>query len=90
MVRNSIDHGIESPAERKKAGKPETGRVTIDAGYEGGHVLIKISDDGGGISVEKIREKAAMKKLFDEETLERMPDTAPKAPPKETPKEGKK
>ncbi len=57
MVRNSGDHGIELPAERLAAGKLETGTITLNAYHEGGHIIIKISDDGKGLNEEKIREK---------------------------------
>ena len=46
MVRNSADHGLESTEERRRAGKPETGRITLNAYHEGGHILIEIADDG--------------------------------------------
>ena len=58
MVRNSGDHGLETPAERRDAGKPETGRITLKAFHEGGHIIIQIADDGRGLPVDKIREKA--------------------------------
>ena len=58
MVRNSVDHGIEPPEDRKIAGKNETGTVTIEAKHEGGEVWIEISDDGRGLSREKILKKA--------------------------------
>lgn len=58
MVRNSADHGIELPAERVKAGKPETGQITLSARHEGGHIVLEISDDGRGIPLEKIKAKA--------------------------------
>lgn len=57
-VRNSVDHGIEAPAERLKAGKPETGRVLLKASNEGNLIVIDISDDGAGIDETKVREKA--------------------------------
>jgi len=72
MLRNSIDHGIESPDERVKAGKPRTGTLKISACYEGGSVLIELSDDGGGIPVARIKEKALQKKLFAENVLKNM------------------
>ena len=53
MVRNSGDHGLETPAERRTAGKPETGRITLNAFHEGGHIIIEIADDGRGLPVEK-------------------------------------
>jgi two-component system chemotaxis sensor kinase CheA len=57
MVRNSADHGVEAPAERIKAGKPETGRILLNAYHEGGHIIIEITDDGKGLPTEKIRKK---------------------------------
>ncbi len=57
MVRNSGDHGIEKPKDRVAAGKPETGKVILDAFHEGGHIIIQISDDGKGLPIEKIRAK---------------------------------
>lgn len=58
MIRNNCDHGIESPAERKAAGKPETGTIMLNAYYKGGMVVIEVSDDGSGIDVEKIKKRA--------------------------------
>jgi two-component system chemotaxis sensor kinase CheA len=58
MIRNSADHGIELPAERVAAGKPETGHVRLNAFHEGGHIIIEISDDGKGLAIEKIKAKA--------------------------------
>lgn len=58
MVRNAIDHGIESPQERISAGKDETGRLSIVCSRESGNMKIVISDDGAGINYEKIRQKA--------------------------------
>ncbi|NQV61000.1 MAG: chemotaxis protein CheW [Alphaproteobacteria bacterium] len=57
MVRNSADHGLETPAERIAAGKAETGKVVLNAYHEGGHIIIQIKDDGRGINVEKLRAK---------------------------------
>ncbi len=57
MVRNSADHGLEMPADRKAAGKPETGTVTLSAFHEGGHIIIEISDDGRGLNIERIKKK---------------------------------
>ena len=58
IVRNSVDHGLETPAARAAKGKPEEGRLLLRAFHEGGHVNIEISDDGHGIDPEKIRAKA--------------------------------
>lgn len=57
-VRNSVDHGIESPENRVAAGKPEEGRVLLKASNEGNLIIIEISDDGTGIDVESVRKKA--------------------------------
>lgn len=57
MIRNSGDHGLEGPEERVKAGKPETGTVTLNAYHEGGHIIIEIRDDGRGINIGKVKEK---------------------------------
>ena len=58
MIRNAVDHGIESPGERQAAGKDETGTLSIVCSRESGNMKIVISDDGGGIDLERIREKA--------------------------------
>jgi len=57
MIRNSCDHGIEMPDDRQKAGKPESGTVTLKAGYEGRNLLLSITDDGKGIDRKKLYEK---------------------------------
>ena len=72
MVRNSADHGIETPAERLRAGKPETGIVTLNAYHEGGHIIIDILDDGRGLAVDKIRAKILEKGLASESELAAM------------------
>jgi two-component system, chemotaxis family, sensor kinase CheA len=74
MVRNSGDHGLESPAERRAAGKPETGRITLNAFHEGGQIIIEISDDGRGLAVDKIRAKAIANGLATEAELAAMSD----------------
>jgi two-component system chemotaxis sensor kinase CheA len=75
MIRNCIDHGIESTEQRKNAGKPETGTITIAAGYEGVSVFIHISDDGGGIPLEKVRQKAIDKRIYTREALSQLPES---------------
>ena len=72
MIRNSLDHGLESPEEREAAGKPPRGTITLSAFYDGGCVTIALSDDGKGMSYERIREKALAKRLYDADTLSRM------------------
>ncbi len=63
-VRNSVDHGIESPEQRKKAGKDETGTVLLKASNEGNMIIIDVVDDGNGIDAEKVRNKAVEKGLI--------------------------
>jgi two-component system, chemotaxis family, sensor kinase CheA len=65
MVRNSVDHGIETPDERLRAGKPAQAHVTLKAGHQAGHIVIQISDDGRGLAREKILRKAREKNLID-------------------------
>jgi two-component system chemotaxis sensor kinase CheA len=74
MVRNSADHGIESPAERRAAGKPELGTIHLSAFHEGGSITIEIRDDGRGLNMPRIREKVIEKGLASEAEVERMPD----------------
>lgn len=74
MVRNSGDHGIETPEVRAAAGKPETGTITLNAYHEGGHILIQIKDDGKGLALSKIKEKALNNGLATEAELEQMTD----------------
>src|SRR5215212_3953271 len=57
MVRNSADHGLESPEQRRVIGKPEKGTIRLSAYHEGGHIIIEISDDGRGLNTEKIKAK---------------------------------
>ena len=64
LVRNSIDHGIETPEDRKALGKPELGTVTLSAEHEGNNIIISIEDDGKGIDTEAIKEKAIQKGII--------------------------
>jgi two-component system chemotaxis sensor kinase CheA len=74
MVRNSADHGVESPNVRRAAGKPETGRVRLDAYHEGGHVIIEVSDDGAGLDSAKIRAKAVERGMLTREAAAALND----------------
>jgi two-component system chemotaxis sensor kinase CheA len=74
MVRNSGDHGIEMPADRLAAGKPETGSIVLRAFHEGGHIIIEIADDGRGINIEKVSEKIISNGLATAEELAEMSD----------------
>lgn len=72
MVRNSGDHGIEKPAERLIAGKPEQGKIWLRAYHEGGHIIIQIKDDGKGLNTQRIKEKAVEKGIATQEQLAAM------------------
>ena len=72
MVRNSGDHGLEKPADRRAAGKPETGRILLNAYHQGGHIIIEIGDDGRGLPVDKIRAKVLAQGLTTEAELAQM------------------
>ncbi|MDP3545517.1 MAG: chemotaxis protein CheW [Phreatobacter sp.] len=72
MVRNSADHGLESPEQRRLSGKPEKGTVRLSAYHEGGHIVISISDDGRGLNTDRIRKKIVEQGLASEAELEKM------------------
>jgi len=72
VVRNAIDHGIESPELRTAAGKPAEGRLLLRAFHEGGHVNIEIADDGAGIDLIRVKQKALSRGLVPADQLERM------------------
>jgi two-component system chemotaxis sensor kinase CheA len=72
LVRNAIDHGIETPAERQAKGKPGEGQLTIAASQEGNSIVIRINDDGRGIPVDKVKAKALAKGLISEAELSTM------------------
>ncbi|NPA11693.1 MAG: chemotaxis protein CheA [Epsilonproteobacteria bacterium] len=74
ILRNAIDHGIEPAEERVKAGKPPEGRITISATQESGQIIITIEDDGRGINLEKVVNKAIKNGLIDEEDAKKMSD----------------
>ncbi len=74
MVRNSGDHGLEDAATRRAAGKPETGRITLTAFHEGGHIVIEIADDGRGLDTARIRAKALAQGLASQSELDVMAD----------------
>ncbi|MEZ4528135.1 MAG: hybrid sensor histidine kinase/response regulator [Desulfobacterales bacterium] len=72
LIRNSCDHGIESPAERIQAGKPEKGTITLGAWHDAGQIHVEIRDDGRGISPDFIRRKVLQKGLKTEAELRQM------------------
>ena len=74
LIRNSVDHGLETPAIRRQAGKPEIGTITLEATHSGNNVFVSIQDDGAGIDVERIRTKIVSRGLTDRETAAAMTD----------------
>ncbi|TVZ38617.1 two-component system chemotaxis sensor kinase CheA [Alteromonadaceae bacterium 2753L.S.0a.02] len=74
LVRNSVDHGIELPADRETKGKPRVGKVILAAEQEGDHILLSITDDGGGMDPDMLREKAVEKGLYDPDAAARLTD----------------
>jgi two-component system chemotaxis sensor kinase CheA len=72
MVRNSADHGLETTAERRAAGKPEKGTIRLSAYHEGGHIVIQIADDGRGLDTRAIKSKVIAAGLATEEALEKL------------------
>ncbi|MFT6101799.1 MAG: two-component system chemotaxis sensor kinase CheA [Granulosicoccus sp.] len=75
LVRNSVDHGIEMPDVRVSNGKDKVGRVILAAQQEGDHILLSITDDGGGMDANKLREIAVTKGLMDNDAAQRLSDT---------------
>ncbi|HHM9953861.1 TPA: chemotaxis protein CheA [Pseudomonas aeruginosa] len=74
LVRNALDHGIESPEEREAAGKPRVGQVVLSAEQEGDHILLMITDDGKGMDAEVLRNKAVEKGLLERDAADRLTD----------------
>jgi two-component system chemotaxis sensor kinase CheA len=74
LVRNSVDHGIEMPDDRKAAGKPSMGTVKLSASQEGDHILLTIEDDGKGMDPEKLKEIAISRGVLDADAAARMSD----------------
>jgi two-component system chemotaxis sensor kinase CheA len=72
MVRNSADHGLETPEQRRAAKKPEKGTIRLSAYHEGGHIIIEIADDGRGLNTARIKQKAIENGLATEFELEKM------------------
>lgn len=74
LLRNAVDHGVEQPMDRMRAGKPAKGTVILEAFHEENHIIISVRDDGRGIDPDKIRASAVRKGLISEEAARRMPD----------------
>jgi two-component system sensor histidine kinase and response regulator WspE len=72
LIRNAVDHGLETPAERTAAGKPATGTIRLEARHRAGMLHITLADDGRGIDVERLRERAVAKGLVAEAVAERL------------------
>lgn len=69
LIRNAVDHGLETPEERKQAGKPQVGKIIMKAYHESGYVNVDIIDDGRGLDLEKIKKKAIEKGIIDRSEL---------------------
>ncbi len=74
LVRNAVDHGIETPEQREQAGKPRRGKVLLSAAQEGDHILLSIADDGKGMDPDVLRAKAVEKGMMDHEAADRLDD----------------
>lgn len=75
MVRNSADHGLERPEDRKRTGKSEKGTIRLSAYHEGGHIIIEIADDGRGLDADRIKQKVVENGLASEAELEKMSES---------------
>jgi two-component system chemotaxis sensor kinase CheA len=76
ILRNAVDHGIEPPADREAAGKPRTGHIELAASRERDHVTIEVRDDGAGLDVERIKQKAMEQGVRSADEIETMDDSA--------------
>ena len=72
MVRNSADHGLEAPEQRRAAGKPEQALIRLSAYHEGGYIIIRIADDGRGLNTAGIKAKAVAQGLVSEAEAEKL------------------
>ncbi len=74
LIRNAIDHGFETPGERERLGKPRAGTLILEASHESGNIIISATDDGRGMSPEKIRKKATENGILDENEAQSLSD----------------
>jgi two-component system chemotaxis sensor kinase CheA len=74
LLRNAVDHGLESPEERKRAGKPEEGVIRLSAERRGDDVILRVADDGGGIDPERVRRAAVERGLYTADEMEALSD----------------
>jgi two-component system, chemotaxis family, sensor kinase CheA len=72
IVRNAVSHGLECPADREKAAKPATGKITLNAYHQANQLIVEVSDDGHGIDIDKVRAKAVRTEVMTAEAAERM------------------
>ncbi len=72
IIRNAIDHGIESPDERQRVGKPEEGKLVLEAFQESNHIVIQVTDDGCGLDAEKIKQKAFKNGMYTSDEIEHL------------------
>jgi len=75
MVRNSADHGLETPEQRRAAGKPEHGQIRLSAYHEGGYIIIQVADDGRGLDTNRIKAKAVAQGLVSEIDVEKLSES---------------
>ncbi|HYC17597.1 MAG TPA: hybrid sensor histidine kinase/response regulator [Pseudolabrys sp.] len=75
MVRNSADHGLETPEQRRAVGKPEHGQIRLSAYHEGGYIIIRIADDGRGLDTSRIKAKAIAQGLVSEADVEKLTES---------------
>src|SRR5450830_187204 len=75
LLRNALDHGIETPQQRKQAGKPEQGKITLEARHSAGMLLVSVSDDGAGVDLSQLRRSIASRKLVTPEVVARLSET---------------
>jgi len=75
LLRNAVDHGIEKPEDRKKAGKEDKGKVILSAMREGNHVIVSVEDDGRGMDIEELKKVAVERKIITSEEASKMNDT---------------
>src|SRR6185369_12144331 len=76
MLRNSADHGLESPQERRVVGKPEQGTIRLSAYHEGGYIIIQVADDGRGLDTDRIKAKAVAQGLVSESDADKLSEAA--------------
>ena len=74
LLRNAVDHGIESPEERKAKNKPQVGKIMLSAYQEGSQVVVEVTDDGAGININKVKERAVSKDIISKDRIDDMVD----------------